>query len=271
MRRQLDTISEKNSDNYDESSEVPHMQSSSIDNSENNINDIEHNSNLGSNLVELASETSFDTDQGSSDGDVLNEDFNDLNNNENNNIFKTNKSNFRVNTCRQEGRVLIIGEIISSTKYFRYIVIGPDWPCALITVTMVILGSTLIYIYLTHNQTEQIIFIILLTSTLVGLFTVMFADPGLVRRYHHARSRHWTWCDQCESYRPLKTVHCSTCKVCVAGYDHHCIWTGKCIGVGNISYFKIFVWSLSWLLIYGIILLVLNFIPSGKLAAKEML
>ena len=51
---------------------------------------------------------------------------------------------------------------------------------------------------------------------------MLHQDPGLVRKYHHARSRKWTFCDHCQSFRPPKTVHCSTCQVCIAEYDHHC-------------------------------------------------
>jgi len=35
--------------------------------------------------------------------------------------------------------------------------------------------------------------------------------------------------------------HCDDCDVCIRGYDHHCPWTGKCIGEGNILYFYAFV------------------------------
>lgn len=45
------------------------------------------------------------------------------------------------------------------------------------------------------------------------------------------------WCRHCELMVPKKTQHCTDCKVCIRGYDHHCPWTSKCIGVGNIHYF----------------------------------
>ena len=38
-----------------------------------------------------------------------------------------------------------------------------------------------------------------------------------------------------------KVVHCEDCDVCVEEYDHHCPWTGKCIGKGNIWAFYMFV------------------------------
>lgn len=27
------------------------------------------------------------------------------------------------------------------------------------------------------------------------------------------------------------------CRVCIEEYDHHCPWTGKCVGKGNVRYF----------------------------------
>ncbi len=33
----------------------------------------------------------------------------------------------------------------------------------------------------------------------------------------------------------------SVCETCIAGYDHHCPWTGKCIGKGNLQEFYNFL------------------------------
>ena len=35
-----------------------------------------------------------------------------------------------------------------------------------------------------------------------------------------------------------KYVHCNVCQICCEGYDHHCPWTSKCVGKGNIFYFN---------------------------------
>ena len=37
------------------------------------------------------------------------------------------------------------------------------------------------------------------------------------------------------------TAHCFTCGVCVEGLDHHCPWTGSCIGQHNIWTFRVFL------------------------------
>lgn len=132
------------------------------------------------------------------------------------------KENWTFVPYRKDGRVSILGEWLSKSKSHRYCVIGPDWPCAIITYLMVIVPSIIVYFYLVESQLEEIIFLSLLALCLFGLSTVFLTDPGLVRRYHHARSRHWTYCDTCESFRPPGTVHCSTCQVCIVGYDHHC-------------------------------------------------
>lgn len=152
----------------------------------------------------------------------------------------------------------IFGEWLARTKSYRYLVIGPDWPCVLATYVIIVVPAVFVYLYLVNSLAEEIVFFIVFGLTIFGLTTVFVADPGLVRNYHHARSRHWTYCDHCESYRPPGTVHCSSCQVCIAGYDHHCPWTGKCVGHGNIFFFKVFVLALAWLIILIIVLGILE-------------
>jgi len=38
-----------------------------------------------------------------------------------------------------------------------------------------------------------------------------------------------------------KAKHCEYCDVCIIGYDHHCVWSSKCIGRGNIFQFNAFL------------------------------
>ena len=51
------------------------------------------------------------------------------------------------------------------------------------------------------------------------------------------------WCEECRCYMTEDVEHCDDCEVCVAGYDHLCPWTGKCIGKGNLSFFYAFLAS----------------------------
>lgn len=51
-----------------------------------------------------------------------------------------------------------------------------------------------------------------------------------------------------------KIGHCLSCKICIIGYDHHCGWSSKCIGNGNIVEFRIFVYSGLIFFVYGIFL-----------------
>ncbi len=49
------------------------------------------------------------------------------------------------------------------------------------------------------------------------------------------------YCLSCRVQKRPDYYHCYDCDVCVAGYDHHCPWTGKCIGEGNIRLFNKFI------------------------------
>lgn len=42
---------------------------------------------------------------------------------------------------------------------------------------------------------------------------------------------------------PMQTreYHCSTCRICIGQYDHHCFWINNCVGKNNIVRFNIFL------------------------------
>jgi hypothetical protein len=43
------------------------------------------------------------------------------------------------------------------------------------------------------------------------------------------------------------------CRVCIEEYDHHCPWTGKCVGKGNVRYFYAWLVFLVLAFVYEVI------------------
>ena len=66
---------------------------------------------------------------------------------------------------------------------------------------------------------------------------------------------------------PLLSLSLSVCVSLSLSYSHSLSislsistffqWTGKCVGFGNMFYFKVFVISLSWLIIFDLVLIIL--------------
>lgn len=54
----------------------------------------------------------------------------------------------------------------------------------------------------------------------------------------------WRLCSSCEALSPPRSWHCPTCDTCILKRDHHCIFTGCCVGHHNHRYFMMFVFYL---------------------------
>jgi hypothetical protein len=122
-------------------------------------------------------------------------------------------------THRLEGQVNIFFEWTYKSEAIRMLVIGPDVMFPFFSMVLITGPAIVAYIYLLDTVWKMTLFTIFLTLVYIGFFLTYTQDPGMMRKYHHARTTKWTYCDNCESFRPPDTTHCSLCEVCVANYD----------------------------------------------------
>eukprot|EP00933_Yihiella_yeosuensis_P046063 TRINITY_DN41531_c0_g1_i1.p1 TRINITY_DN41531_c0_g1~~TRINITY_DN41531_c0_g1_i1.p1 ORF type:complete len:383 (+),score=40.72 TRINITY_DN41531_c0_g1_i1:52-1200(+) len=59
-------------------------------------------------------------------------------------------------------------------------------------------------------------------------------------------------CKTCRLRKPARSKHCSLCNICIAKFDHHCIWINNCVGVGNHKYFLGFLFAHLTICFYGL-------------------
>lgn len=90
-----------------------------------------------------------------------------------------------------------------------------------------------------------------LAASTYRLTDVCYRNPGIVLYQEipghepPERAREYRFCDRCKVWQPPDGVHCPECNVCVAGYDHYCVWMGTCIGKGNYRQFVKFNMTVS--------------------------
>lgn len=83
-------------------------------------------------------------------------------------------------------------------------------------------------------------------ATLLFFSCIACSDPGVVFDPYEPVGEDdiAVTCAQCQIRRPRTAMHCYDCSVCIDQMDHHCPWTGKCIGKKTLRLFYAFLWSL---------------------------
>lgn len=156
-------------------------------------------------------------------------------------------------------------------------VIGPHWFGPPFVVAIVLYATYFFGISRSLNDLHRPVSALLCgigaACTMYHLLNAAYRDPGIIvpGRYSipDPVPRNYRWCEICQYYQPPSAAHCPDCNVCIAGYDHHCVWMGTCIGVGNFKPFMRF--NLSWLtyLVYAILWITVLAPISNRIEAKH--
>ncbi|XP_064019110.1 palmitoyltransferase ZDHHC13 isoform X2 [Pogoniulus pusillus] len=119
------------------------------------------------------------------------------------------------------------------------------------------------------NTTLEIPALFSVLGLLYYFYKTWRTDPGYVKTSEEERRESIatlaeagcldfrTFCTSCLVRKPLRSMHCLACDSCVARYDQHSLWIGRCIGVGNHRYYLLFLSFLTMTgacLLYGTLL-----------------
>ena len=119
-------------------------------------------------------------------------------------------------------------------------VIGPHWYFFFIMNIIVIVLSVYLYKSFINISSQFMIFgyFICLFVIIIFYYSSFLLNPGLVLN-KISNNENCSYCGICKVYYNYnqKVSHCTFCDVCIEGFDHHCVWVGKCIGKNNIKPF----------------------------------
>ena len=125
--------------------------------------------------------------------------------------------------------------------------------CLNATVTLVFI--LICFTLLKHNYLFiKIIFVLNYLIFIISYLYTILINPGIPERKYYSEyimsknidETKWMKCQKCNIFIPreLHISHCYDCDICVKEQDHHCPWTGKCIGKNNLKSFYVFIYSL---------------------------
>ena len=137
-------------------------------------------------------------------------------------------------------------------------IIGPQWPMVIFVTSLI--SSLMLFLYIKFWKYLPFVtrlfgsinfWTAFLSYTYTSLINPGYPKNTLGRAFGIPKNDYY-FCDYCRFY--MKKIsygsHCDLCDICIEKYDHHCVWTGHCIGKNNKITFFIFVPSIFILLFY---------------------
>jgi len=126
--------------------------------------------------------------------------------------------------------------------------IGPDWPFNLCMLTLIIgaFCGFLFYMAPRVNPGMQYLGCSVISLLFVSYCTTALKNPGIQLDSAEVDLEHGkpSLCQTCRIYKHKDTEHCDDCDLCIIELDHHCPFTGKCIGKDNLAFFYTFLFSI---------------------------
>jgi palmitoyltransferase ZDHHC9/14/18 len=175
--------------------------------------------------------------------------------------------------------ILLCGHV--DTGFPFHCLVGPDWPCMVTTFVLIIGGGFAVSIYIASHVDVlfEIGMLFLTIVTTIAFAVPACSDPGVIfkplsRRGGEGSSSavddadldleiaekkkanpklNYSKCNFCQVVRPSTAHHCYDCDVCVDNLDHHCPWTGKCIGRKTLMRFYVFLLAVSLQIVFAIV------------------
>ena len=148
--------------------------------------------------------------------------------------------------------------------------VGPDWYCMLVTYGLIFVSSYFFIVNVCDDWGLGLIIPAILTSSvlLISFTFTACSNPGIIfeskeDRVESGSDETLLDCTMCNIKRPATSYHCYDCGVCVSHLDHHCPWTGKCIGRDNIKYFHAFLTLLSAQIAFVVVMTIVS-VATGK-------
>ena len=159
--------------------------------------------------------------------------------------------------CKKIGHTLCL---FSDRMGNPIIMIGPHWPmyicfCGLVTLSF---SSFFYHFFERFNFFYKTFGICTFALYFISYTGTFLLNPGYPERNEQSLKGEprikYKYCIECNIWERIDRgiSHCDECGVCVEGYDHHCPWTGKCIGRKTIYYFYTFLTSVFIVFIFFI-------------------
>ena len=132
------------------------------------------------------------------------------------------------------------------------IILGPDTLYYVWIFSFVSFFSIIIYSLKNSHIFFKILFFCGYLFFAVTYTMLLLLNPGFPKNKNNLEpnmlQNHYKQCNDCNgiSFKQegKMTLHCEKCKICIEHFDHHCNFATKCIGRGNKSIFKLWLYSI---------------------------